>query len=218
MVAPLEKGVQVIICTQHITGFLNYATTIRPLYHHTDTRVYLLFQLGAQIGAGTTIWLVIVTGFIGASMAKREGRAVLMQLQADAEKGSPADHLIEGLMVCRWFVVGHSGCRDRLCGLFTHSAPHPKNYLHPGFVPGPSSDLPAALSWGTSGNFRRPDGSFRHPDYPDVEIIDAPPQPKKGKDGPTSTTPHFRNRWNWQLISGWFGWTPQRVEPSTEPK
>lgn len=157
--------------------------------------LYLLFQLGAQIGAGTTIWLVIVTGFIGASMAKREGQAVLTQLQADAAQGiPPADHLIEGLMVfAGGLLLVTPGVMTDFVG-FSLILPFTRKLLAPWFRSWAMKRFTSGTVFGANfqfGNFRRPDGSFRHPDYPDVEIIDAPSQPKKGKDGPSFEHPQF---------------------------
>ena len=62
--------------------------------------LYLLLQIGAVIGGGETILLVVLTGILGARMAHREGLSVIRQIQEDAVNGvPPADKLVEGLMV-----------------------------------------------------------------------------------------------------------------------
>jgi UPF0716 protein FxsA len=62
--------------------------------------LYLLFQIADRIGGLETIYVVLLTGIIGASMAKREGISVIQQIQEAAANGEPpADKLIEGLMV-----------------------------------------------------------------------------------------------------------------------
>ena len=62
--------------------------------------LYLLIQLGQWIGAWQTVLIILVTGSLGAFLAKREGLGVLRQLQADAATGiPPADRLVEGLLV-----------------------------------------------------------------------------------------------------------------------
>ncbi len=62
--------------------------------------LYLLLQIGAHIGTFETIYLIIVTGIVGAAMAKREGLSVIQQIQEGAVNGvPPADKLVEGLMV-----------------------------------------------------------------------------------------------------------------------
>jgi len=62
--------------------------------------LWLLFKVGSLIGFWETILLVIVTGLIGASMAKREGLAVLKEIQEAPRKGIPlGDKIGEGLLV-----------------------------------------------------------------------------------------------------------------------
>ena len=62
--------------------------------------LYLLFAIADRIGGLETIYLVIITGILGAHLAKREGLGVLHQIQEAAANGeSPADKLVEGLMV-----------------------------------------------------------------------------------------------------------------------
>ena len=62
--------------------------------------LYLLIRLGAWMGAGQTVLLIAATGLVGAALAKREGFAVLGQIQREAQAGFPSgDRLIEGLMV-----------------------------------------------------------------------------------------------------------------------
>ncbi len=62
--------------------------------------LYLLFEIADRIGGIETIYLVIVTGIVGAHLAKREGLGVLQQIQEDSINGvPPADKLVEGLMV-----------------------------------------------------------------------------------------------------------------------
>ena len=62
--------------------------------------LYLLLQIGERIGALETIYLIIVTGIVGAAMARREGISVIRQIQEGAVNGvPPANKLVEGLMV-----------------------------------------------------------------------------------------------------------------------
>lgn len=62
--------------------------------------LYLLFAIADRIGGVETLYLVIITGILGAHLAKREGLGVLHQIQESAANGeSPADKLVEGLMV-----------------------------------------------------------------------------------------------------------------------
>jgi UPF0716 family protein affecting phage T7 exclusion len=60
----------------------------------------LLLELAERLGAVETVVLILLTGSLGASLAKREGLGVLRQLQQDAARGiPPADRLVEGVLV-----------------------------------------------------------------------------------------------------------------------
>ena len=62
--------------------------------------LYLLFEVAGHIGGLETIYLVLLTGIVGASMAKREGLSVIQEIQTASVNGEPpADKLVEGLMV-----------------------------------------------------------------------------------------------------------------------
>jgi len=62
--------------------------------------LWLLLEIGGRIGAPETIWLIILTGIVGASMAKREGLSVVRQIEEEARNGvPPGDRLAEGLLV-----------------------------------------------------------------------------------------------------------------------
>lgn len=60
----------------------------------------LLIFIGTQIGVLWTTAIVILTGFTGAWLAKREGGGVLRKLRADLKRGlPPASRIAEGVMV-----------------------------------------------------------------------------------------------------------------------
>lgn len=62
--------------------------------------LYLLILIGTWIGPAETVLLIVLTGIVGASLAKREGLGLLSQLRTDAMKGiPPANRLVEGIMV-----------------------------------------------------------------------------------------------------------------------
>ena len=62
--------------------------------------LWLLFQVKDQIGLFETIWLVVLTGIIGASMAKTQGLMVLQDLQSQSKMGlPPTQTLVEGVLV-----------------------------------------------------------------------------------------------------------------------
>lgn len=62
--------------------------------------LWLLFQVKEQLGLLETLWLVILTGIVGASMAKRQGLMVLQELQEQSKQGiPPTQTLVEGVLV-----------------------------------------------------------------------------------------------------------------------
>lgn len=62
--------------------------------------IYLLFQVGGIIGAGWTIFIVIVTAIIGASMLRQQGLATLTRLNQSMAQGQlPPTILVEGILL-----------------------------------------------------------------------------------------------------------------------
>ena len=62
--------------------------------------LYLLLKLGALIGAGPTLALVILTGILGGTLARRQGFVVLRRIRQDLQAGIlPTEPLIDGLFI-----------------------------------------------------------------------------------------------------------------------
>lgn len=62
--------------------------------------IYLLIQVGGVIGGLNTILIVVVTGIVGATLAKAQGLAVLYKIQNDLSQGQiPTDQILHGLLV-----------------------------------------------------------------------------------------------------------------------
>jgi len=60
----------------------------------------ILFRLSEYVGLPYTIILVIVTGFVGAFLAKSEGRGIIRRIKFEISNGRvPGDELINGLCV-----------------------------------------------------------------------------------------------------------------------
>lgn len=60
----------------------------------------LLLKVGHWLGSGNTLALVILTGVLGATLARMEGLRVLMNMQKDLAEGRmPAPYLLDGLMI-----------------------------------------------------------------------------------------------------------------------
>ncbi|MCO4753056.1 MAG: FxsA family protein [Bacteriovoracaceae bacterium] len=62
--------------------------------------LYLLFTVGAQIGALNTILIIIATGIVGASLAKSQGLELLFKIQDQLNRGEmPTGQLLQGFLV-----------------------------------------------------------------------------------------------------------------------
>jgi UPF0716 protein FxsA len=69
--------------------------TIVPL-----VELYVLIEVGSRIGSGPTLLLLLLTGVIGAYLAKSQGLSLLQRAQHDLAQGRvPASQLVDGLIV-----------------------------------------------------------------------------------------------------------------------
>ena len=60
----------------------------------------ILIKVGTYIGVGPTILVVILTGVLGAALAKIQGLGVLRKIQDNLNDGIiPASHLFDGLLI-----------------------------------------------------------------------------------------------------------------------
>ncbi len=93
---------------------------------------YLLIQLGQVLGPGATVALILLTGVLGAAMARTQGLAVLQRLQSEAAQGFPSgDRMVEGLLILVGGVLLVTpGVLTDLFGL-TLIAPAPRRMLAP---------------------------------------------------------------------------------------
>lgn len=66
--------------------------------------LWLLMLVSEHLGAGATISLVLITGFVGASLARRQGLQTWMTIQRESQQGRmPAASLVDAMMI---FVSG----------------------------------------------------------------------------------------------------------------
>jgi UPF0716 protein FxsA len=66
--------------------------------------IYLLIKIGNYLGAFNTILIVIVTGFLGAYLAKLQGIKTMMRVRESLNRGElPAEELLDALLI---FVAG----------------------------------------------------------------------------------------------------------------
>lgn len=62
--------------------------------------LYLLIRIGGTIGVERTVAVILITGALGAYLARREGFRVWQQVRAKLDKGAmPGDELIEALLI-----------------------------------------------------------------------------------------------------------------------
>ncbi len=60
--------------------------------------IYFLIQVGEVIGAGWTIFAVLATAVIGASLIRAQGASTLLRAQSNLQQGSlPAMEMMEGI-------------------------------------------------------------------------------------------------------------------------
>ena len=61
---------------------------------------YILFKLATWTGLGITVTLVIVTGVLGAWLAKRQGLRTLLKIQRELSEGRlPGQAMMDGAMI-----------------------------------------------------------------------------------------------------------------------
>ncbi len=78
-----------------VLGKLFLLFTVVPV-----VELYLLIQLGGVLGAGATVAIVLTTGLLGATLAKREGGRVFGEWQASLQRGElPKEGLVSSLLL-----------------------------------------------------------------------------------------------------------------------
>jgi UPF0716 protein FxsA len=62
--------------------------------------LYVLIEVGRVIGAGNTIFLIILTGVLGATLARLQGFLVIQEIQRNLDQGiMPTAQMLNGLMI-----------------------------------------------------------------------------------------------------------------------
>ena len=60
----------------------------------------LLIEIGSRIGTPATLAIIVVTGFVGAALARAQGLGVIRQVQRETAEGQlPADSLVDGAFI-----------------------------------------------------------------------------------------------------------------------
>ena len=66
--------------------------------------IYLLIKIGAQVGAFNTILIVILTGLLGASLARLEGIKTMTKVRESLNRGElPAEEMLDAMLI---FIAG----------------------------------------------------------------------------------------------------------------
>jgi UPF0716 protein FxsA len=60
----------------------------------------VLIKAGTLWGVGNTLLLIVLTGVLGAALARQQGLRVLFEVQKDLSRGvMPTDKLVDGLLI-----------------------------------------------------------------------------------------------------------------------
>ena len=66
----------------------------------TTIELFLLIELGKLMGLASTLGLILLTGFMGAWLAKREGLKTLAKIRSELGQGKmPGESLMDGLAI-----------------------------------------------------------------------------------------------------------------------
>jgi UPF0716 protein FxsA len=97
-----------------VRGRLFLLFTLVPL-----VEIFLLIQFGGLMGVWPTIALVAITGWLGATLARREGRRAIASYQEAMAKGKlPEEGIVSGLLILAGGVLLITpGIISDVCGL-----------------------------------------------------------------------------------------------------
>ena len=128
--------------------------------------LYLLVKVGGYIGAPATICLVILTGILGAALARSQGYSIVSRMQAVIREGRPpTDELIEGVLVLLGGIVLLTP------GLLTDLAGFA--LMVPGIRRLARNGLKKRIAAQTISNFRMNTSSDSKSEYRDDDVIDV---------------------------------------------
>jgi len=64
------------------------------------TELYVIIEVGDQIGAFATIWLVVLTAVIGGWLVRKQGMGILFRIRQQMDRGeAPAIEMLEGALL-----------------------------------------------------------------------------------------------------------------------
>lgn len=131
----------------------------------------LLLQIGAWLGPWQTFAIVVITGTVGAWLAKREGFGVLSQLREELSQGlPPGSRIAEGVLVfAGGLLLVTPGVMTDLAG-FLFIAPPSRRWLAPRVVHAITSRLDVAVM-GPGGPIQgQAPGQTVDPEAPQVRV------------------------------------------------
>ena len=66
--------------------------------------IYLIIKLGGLLGAFNTVAIIIITGFVGATLARMQGLQTMLRIRQSMQQGlAPAEEMVDALLI---FVAG----------------------------------------------------------------------------------------------------------------
>jgi len=100
----------------NLLGYLILLFTLVPV-----VELALLIKIGQHIGVGYTLTIVILTGVVGAYLARSQGFRTLRRIQEDINEGlMPADKIFDGVLIlCGGILLLTPGFITDLIGLMT---------------------------------------------------------------------------------------------------
>lgn len=158
--------------------------------------LFLLLQLGSLFGAFPTFLIVVITGAVGAWLAKREGLGVMTELREELQQGMPpGSRIAEGVLV---FIGGillvTPGVLTDLTG-FLLIFPVSRRWLAPRLVEAVSGSVNVQFGMpgqGMPGGAQRPGGPYGPgPQGPGSLGSPSGPPPGARSDHPTPFSSPF---------------------------
>ena len=62
--------------------------------------IYLLIEIGARVGAFNTLLIVMLTGLLGASLARLEGMKTMTRVRESLNRGElPAEEMLDAMLI-----------------------------------------------------------------------------------------------------------------------
>ena len=84
----------------HVQSSLDMARLLLLFVVLPAVELTLLIEIGRRIGTLETLWVIVVTGAVGAAMARSQGLRVLSRVREEISAGQmPAASLVDGVLI-----------------------------------------------------------------------------------------------------------------------